>query len=71
MQKRVGNVRWFIATSLSTGIVVNYLNRVAISAAAKPLIAEYHLSNARLGLILSSFLRPILYHRCNCRLVRC
>lgn len=56
MRNRVGNVRWFIAILLSIGIVINYLDRVNISAAAKPLIAEYHLSNADLGIILSSFL---------------
>lgn len=56
MQKRIGNVRWFIAILLGIGIVINYLDRVNISVAAKPLIAEYHLSNADLGIILSSFL---------------
>jgi len=56
MRTRVSNVRWFIAVLLGIGIVINYLDRVNISAAAKPLIHEYHLSNASLGIILSSFL---------------
>ncbi len=56
MRTRVGNWRWFIAILLGVGIVINYFDRVNISAAAKPLIQEYHLSNGDLGLILSSFL---------------
>src|SRR5579885_2299538 len=56
MRTRVGNWRWFIAILLGVGIVINYFDRVNISAAAKPLIQEYHLSNGDLGLIVSSFL---------------
>ena len=56
MQARIGNLRWGIAVLLGVGIVINYIDRVNISVAAKPLIAEYHLTNADLGIILSSFL---------------
>lgn len=53
---RVGNVRWGIAVLLGVGIVINYLDRVNISVASKPLVQEYHLSNTQLGVILSSYL---------------
>ena len=53
---RVGNLRWFIAILLGIGIVINYLDRVNISVASGPLIKEYHLSSAQLGIILSSYL---------------
>lgn len=56
MQMRIGKLRWGIAVLLGVGIVINYIDRVNISVAAKPLIAEYHLTNADLGVILSSFL---------------
>ncbi len=42
MRPRVGNMRWFIAILLGIGIVINYLDRVNISAAEKPLIQGYH-----------------------------
>jgi sugar phosphate permease len=41
---------------LAIGIVINYIDRVNISVASKPLIQEYHLSELDLGIILSSFL---------------
>lgn len=53
---RVGNLRWGIAILLGIGIVINYFDRVNISVAGKSLILEYHLSNAQLGFILSSYL---------------
>jgi sugar phosphate permease len=56
MQTRIGNLRWGIAILLGVGIVINYFDRVNLSVAAKPLISEYHLSEADLGIILSSFL---------------
>ncbi|GHO86131.1 MFS transporter [Dictyobacter formicarum] len=56
MKKRVGNVRWGIASLLSLGIIVNYLDRVNISVALTPLEKELGLSNFQTGLILSSFL---------------
>ncbi|GER86148.1 putative transporter YybO [Dictyobacter vulcani] len=56
MKERVGNVRWGIASLLSLGIIVNYLDRVNISVALSPLQKELGLSNFQTGLILSSFL---------------
>jgi Sugar phosphate permease len=56
MEKRVGNVRWGIASLLGVGVVVNYLDRVNISIALSPLSKELHISATVSGLILSSFL---------------
>lgn len=56
MQGRIGKLRWAIAMLLGVGIVINYLDRVNISVATKPLEAEFHLSGTEMGLILSSFL---------------
>lgn len=53
---RIGNVRWGIAVLLGTGIVINYFDRINISIATKPLIAEFHLTPAEMGVVLSSFL---------------
>jgi MFS transporter, ACS family, D-galactonate transporter len=56
MQQRIGKKRWGIAILLGIGIVINYLDRVNISVATKPLEGEFHLSAAQMGIILSSFL---------------
>jgi sugar phosphate permease len=56
MQRRVGNLRWAIAILLGIGIVINYLDRVNISVATKPLEQQFHLSAGAMGIILSSFL---------------
>lgn len=56
MQGRIGKLRWAIAILLGVGIVINYLDRVNISVATKPLETEFHLSGTEMGLILSSFL---------------
>lgn len=55
-QQRVGNVRWSIAALLGAGIIINYFDRVNLSVATTPLIKEFHLSNADIGVILSSYL---------------
>ncbi|HEV2659566.1 MAG TPA: MFS transporter, partial [Ktedonobacteraceae bacterium] len=55
-QQRVGNVRWSIAALLGVGIIINYFDRVNLSVATTPLIKEFHLSNADIGIILSSYL---------------
>lgn len=55
-QKRTGNLRWGIAILLGGGIVINYLDRVNISVATKPLESTFHLTPGEMGLILSSFL---------------
>ncbi len=53
---RTGGVRWGIAVLLGVGIVINYFDRINISIATKPLIAEFHLTPAVMGVVLSSFL---------------
>lgn len=56
MQMRVGRLRWAIAILLGVGIVVNYLDRVNISVATKPLEQQFHLSAGEMGIVLSAFL---------------
>jgi ACS family D-galactonate transporter-like MFS transporter len=56
MQRRVGNLRWAIAILLGVGIVINYLDRVNISVATKPLEQTFHLSAGEMGIVLSAFL---------------
>ncbi|HYK84676.1 MAG TPA: MFS transporter [Ktedonobacteraceae bacterium] len=56
MRRPATNVRWAIAILLGVGIVVNYLDRVNISVATKPLEQDYHLSGTQMGFVLSSFL---------------
>lgn len=51
-----GNLRWGIAILLGIGIVINYIDRVNISVATKPLEGEFHLSSGQMGIILSSYL---------------
>ena len=51
-----GNLRWGIAILLGIGIVINYIDRVNISVATKPLETEFHLSAGQMGIILSSYL---------------
>jgi len=56
MPRRVGNVRWRIATLLGVGIIINYFDRVNLSVATTPLMKEFHFTNAEIGLLLSSYL---------------
>ncbi len=56
VQRRGGNARWGIAGLLGTGIVINYLDRVNIGVATKPLEQAYHLSSGQMGIILSAYL---------------
>ncbi|GCE23376.1 MFS transporter [Dictyobacter kobayashii] len=56
MQKRVGNVRWWMAILLGVGVVINYLDRVNLSVTTVSLQKEFHLSDAQIGYVLSSFL---------------
>lgn len=50
-----GNLRWGIALLLGAGILVNYFDRVNISVATEPLIADFHLTTAQFGIVLSAF----------------
>lgn len=54
-QTRVGNLRWGIALLLGVGILINYFNRVNISVATAPMIADFHLSRQEFGIVLSAF----------------
>jgi MFS transporter, ACS family, D-galactonate transporter len=56
VQRRIGHLRWVIAILLGVGIVINYLDRVNISVATKPLEQSFHLSAGEMGIVLSSFL---------------
>nr|HET6903367.1 MFS transporter [Ktedonobacteraceae bacterium] len=56
MKRPTKNLRWGIAILLGVGIVINYLDRVNISVATKPLEQDYHLSSLQMGFVLSSFL---------------
>ncbi len=55
MGKRIGNIRWGIALLIGIGIIINYFDRTNISVATKPLMHEYGLSKAQMGVLLSSF----------------
>ncbi len=55
-RRRVGNLRWAIAILLGVGIIINYLDRVNISVATKPLEQDFHIGSFEMGIILSSFL---------------
>ncbi|HEX8032734.1 MAG TPA: MFS transporter, partial [Ktedonobacterales bacterium] len=55
-RRRTGGVRWSIAVLLGAGIVINYFDRINLSIATKPLSAEFHLTPAEMGVVLSSFL---------------
>lgn len=50
-----GNLRWGVALLLGAGILINYFDRVNISVATKPLIADFHLTTAQFGIVLSAF----------------
>jgi ACS family D-galactonate transporter-like MFS transporter len=50
-----GNVRWGIAVVLFIGILINYFDRINMSVATKPIMAEYHLTKGQWGIIMSSF----------------
>jgi sugar phosphate permease len=49
------NLRWTIALLLGFGILVNYVDRVALSVAQKPLHDEFGIGPAEFGLLSSTF----------------
>lgn len=51
-----GNLRWGIAVLLGVGIVINYLDRVNLTVATKPLEQTFHLNAAEMGTLLSAYL---------------
>lgn len=54
-QTRRGNLRWGIALLLGIGILINYFDRVNISVATAPMIADFHLTKGEFGIVLSAF----------------
>lgn len=56
--KRVPRVRWGIAVILGLGVLVNYIDRGALSVAQKPLHDEFGLGPAEFGLLSSAFFLP-------------
>lgn len=54
-RRRTGGVRWGIAVLLGVGILVNYFDRVNMSAAGGSLGDYLHLTPVTLGIVLSSF----------------
>src|SRR5882757_9737742 len=49
------NRRWTIGILLSTGVLVNYLDRISLSVAAPQLQLDFHLTPAQTGLLFSAF----------------
>src|ERR1700722_9807612 len=53
--ERVTNLRWGIALILGFGVLVNYIDRGALSVAAKPLHDELGLGPEQFGYLSSAF----------------
>jgi ACS family D-galactonate transporter-like MFS transporter len=53
--ERVTNLRWAIALILGFGVLINYIDRGALSVAAKPLHDELGLGPVEFGLLSSAF----------------
>lgn len=49
------NVRWLIAVLLGAGILVNYIDRVALSVAQDPLHTEFGIGPAEFGILSGTF----------------
>lgn len=53
--ERVTNLRWVIALVLGFGVLINYIDRGALSVAAKPLHDELGLGPEQFGILSSAF----------------
>lgn len=53
--KPSGRARWAIGGLLAGGIVVNFLDRIALSVASSPIATEFDLDLSQLGIVLSAF----------------
>jgi ACS family D-galactonate transporter-like MFS transporter len=53
--ERVTNLRWGIALILAFGVLINYIDRGALSVAAKPLHDELGMGPAEFGVLSSAF----------------
>ena len=48
--------RGWIALLIFTVVIINYIDRIALSVAAKPIVAEYGFSPVQMGYLFSGFL---------------
>lgn len=53
--KKTGHTRWFISSLLSSMIILNYFDRVAISVAAPAIQDSFHLTATELGIVFSIY----------------
>lgn len=53
--ERVTNLRWGIALILGFGVLINYIDRGALSVAAKPLQGEFHIGPEAFGWLSGAF----------------
>ncbi|MCG8396071.1 MFS transporter [Bacillus atrophaeus] len=53
--KQSGHTRWYISSLLSSIIILNYFDRVAISVAAPAIQDSFHLSATELGIVFSIY----------------
>ena len=53
--KRTGRTRWFISSLLSSMIILNYFDRVAVSVAAPAIQDAFHLTGTELGIVFSIY----------------
>ena len=63
------NLRWGIALILGFGVLINYIDRGALSVAAKPLHDELGMGPAEFGFLSSAFF--FIYALCQCRSDTC
>src|ERR1700680_4736351 len=49
------NVRSFVAVFMWAAMVINYLDRTCMSAAAPAIMRELHISSTMMGVIMSAF----------------
>src|ERR1700738_548584 len=53
--ERVTNLRWGIALILGFGVLINYIDRGALSVASKPLQDEFHIGPEQFGWLSGAF----------------
>lgn len=55
LEKRPGHTRWYISSLLSSMIILNYFDRVAISVAAPAIQDSFQLTATQLGVVFSIY----------------
>jgi len=55
LEKRPGHTRWYISSLLSSMIILNYFDRVAISVAAPAIQESFQLTATQLGIVFSIY----------------